>query len=155
MKLKCLLAMLLLTFLSCSNTPAVEDKIDSLPHSEPGKTLIVYFSWSGHTQTVANIIHELIGCDMVEIEPEEPYSDEYNEVVDRFKNERDNHILPALRTKVENMDDYDTLIIGSPIWGGLLPSPFIRAKNCVSANMRWFIIFSVLRVYTCLSVCAH
>ena len=36
MKLKCLLAMLLLTFLSCSNTPAVEDKIDSLPHSEPG-----------------------------------------------------------------------------------------------------------------------
>ena len=71
MKLKCLLAMLLLTFLSCSNTPAVEDKIDSLPHSEPGKTLIVYFSWSGHTQTVANIIHELIGCDMVEIEPEE------------------------------------------------------------------------------------
>lgn len=60
---------------------------------------------------------------MVEIEPEEPYSDEYNEVVDRFKNERDNHILPALRTKVENMDDYDTLIIGSPIWGGLLSSP--------------------------------
>ena len=59
----------------------------------------------------------------VEIEPEEPYSDEYNEVVDRFKNERDNHILPALRTKVENMDDYDTLIIGSPIWGGLLSSP--------------------------------
>ena len=59
MKLKCLLAMLLLTFLSCSNTPAVEDKIDSLPHSEPGKTLIVYFSWSGHTQTVANIIHLL------------------------------------------------------------------------------------------------
>ena len=58
---------------------------------------------------------------MVEIEPEEPYSDEYNEVVDRFKNERDNHILPALRTKVENMDD--TLIIGSPIWGGLLSSP--------------------------------
>ena len=38
-------------------------------------------------------------------------------MVDRFKNERDNHILPALRTKVENMDDYDTLIIGSPIWG--------------------------------------
>ena len=38
MKLKCLLAMLLLTFLSCSNTPAVEDKIDSLPHSEPGTT---------------------------------------------------------------------------------------------------------------------
>lgn len=40
MKLKCLLAMLLLTFLSCSNTPAVEDKIDSLPHSEPGKTFM-------------------------------------------------------------------------------------------------------------------
>lgn len=122
MKLKCLLAMLLLTFLSCSNTPAVEDKIDSLPHSEPGKTLIVYFSWSGHTQTVANIIHELIGCDMVEIEPEEPYSDEYNEVVDRFKMKRQSYSSSSAY-KVENMDDYDTLIIGSPIWGGLLSSP--------------------------------
>ena len=37
MKLKCLLAMLLLTFLSCSNTPAVEDKIDSLPTQSRGK----------------------------------------------------------------------------------------------------------------------
>ena len=81
MKLKCLLAMLLLTFLSCSNTPAVEDKIDSLPHSEPGKTLIVYFSWSGHTQTVANIIHELIGCDMVEIEPEKTMISIWNAIL--------------------------------------------------------------------------
>ena len=132
MKLKCLLAMLLLTFLSCSNTPAVEDKIDSLPHSEPGKTLIVYFSWSGHTQTVANIIHELIGCDMVEIEPEEPYSDEYNEVVDRFKNERDNHILPALRTKVENMDDYDIVFVGCPVWWHTAPMAiwsFLESKE--------------------------
>ena len=80
-------------------TPLFEGKEGLVPPPSPGKTLIVYFSWSGHTQTVANIIHELIGCDMVEIEPEEPYSDEYNEVVDRFKNERDNHILPALRTK--------------------------------------------------------
>ena len=39
MKLKCLLAMLLLTFLSCSNTPAVEDKIDSLPQLRAGENI--------------------------------------------------------------------------------------------------------------------
>lgn len=72
---------------------------------------------------MANIIHEITGSNIVEIEPEEPYPDVYNEVVARFQNERDNNILPSLRTQVENMNDYDTLIVGSPIWGGLLSPP--------------------------------
>lgn len=120
-KIKYLLAMLLLVFTSCSDGNANENV--SPPQNqttETGKTLIVYFSWSGNTRTVANIIHELTGCDMIEIEVEEPYSDVYNEVTARARQELDNNIFPTLRTQVENMDKYDILIVGTPIWSSAL-----------------------------------
>lgn len=123
-KIKYLLAMLLLVFTSCSDGNAGENVTTPQNQAtETGKALIVYFSWSGNTRTVANIIHELTGSDIVEIESEEPYPDGYDEVVARFQRERDNNILPALRTQVKNMDDYDTLIVGTPIWGELLSTP--------------------------------
>ncbi|MGN1263787.1 MAG: flavodoxin [Prevotella sp.] len=104
-------------------TPDSDGSETPEPNPAAGKSLIVYFSWSGHTRTVANIIHELTGCDMVEIEVEEPYSDVYNEVTARARQELDNDIRPALRTRVENMDEYDTLIVGTPIWSSRLAPP--------------------------------
>ncbi|WP_455672547.1 flavodoxin [Phocaeicola sp.] len=93
------------------------------PTIEAGKTLIVYFSWSGNTRAVANIIQDLTGCDIVEIEVEEPYSSVYNEVTARARQELDNDIRPALVTRIENIDEYDTLIVGTPIWSSRLAPP--------------------------------
>lgn len=107
-------------------SPGITDSGDSEtpdPNPAAGKSLIVYFSWSGHTRTVANIIHELTGSDMVEIEVEEPYSEVYSEVTARARQELDNDVRPALRTKVENMDEYETLIVGTPIWSSRLAPP--------------------------------
>lgn len=122
-RLKCLFAILLLLTVSCSKGAGIEDTPEPLPTPESGKTLIVYFSWSGNTRTVANIIHNLTDCDMVEIEVEEPYSDVYNEVTARARHELDNDIRPAIKTRIENMDEYDTLIVGTPIWGSHLAPP--------------------------------
>lgn len=121
--IKFLLPIFLAVLVSCTSGNAEEEIRNNDTTINTGRTLIVYFSWSGNTRTVANIIHEITGSNIVEIEPEEPYPDVYNEVVARFQNERDNNILPSLRTQVENIDDYDTLIVGSPIWGGLLSPP--------------------------------
>lgn len=121
--IKFLLPIFLAVLVSCTNGNAEEEIRNNDTSINTNRTLIVYFSWSGNTRTVANIIHEITGSNIVEIEPEEPYPDVYNEVVARFQNERDNNILPSLRTQVENIDDYDTLIVGSPIWGGLLSPP--------------------------------
>ena len=41
-------------------------------------SLVVYFSWSGHTENVANVIAEQTGADIFEIIPQTPYSDDYN-----------------------------------------------------------------------------
>lgn len=121
--MKSLFAMLFLIIVSCSNGAVIENTPELLPAPESGKTLIVYFSWGGNTRTVANIIHDLTGGDIVEIEVEEPYSDVYNEVTARARHELNNDIRPALRTEVKNMDEYDTLIIGTPIWSSRLAPP--------------------------------
>lgn len=114
--IKFLFTALLFSMVSCSSgTSAEEIPTPDRPATEPGKTLIVYFSWSGNTRAVANTIQDLTGCDMVEIEVEEPYSSVYNEVTARARQELDNDIRPALVTQVENMEEYDTLIVGTPI----------------------------------------
>lgn len=122
--IKVLFAALIFSTVSCSSgTSAEEIPTPDRPATEPGKTLIVYFSWSGNTRAVANTIQDLTGYDMVEIEVEEPYSSVYNEVTARARQELDNDIRPALVTQVENMEEYDTLIVGTPIWGSRLAPP--------------------------------
>lgn len=115
---------LLFCIVSCSSGTSTEEiPTPDRPTTEAGKTLIVYFSWSGNTRAVANTIQELTGCDIVEIEVEEPYSSVYNEVTARARQELDNDIRPTLVTQVKNIDEYDTLIVGTPIWSSRLAPP--------------------------------
>ena len=87
------------------------------------KTLIVYFSESGNTQGMANIIHELIGADIVEIEMQHPYSDNYSALLDEAERDLIANARPALRTHIDNMDEYTTVLLGYPNWYALLPMP--------------------------------
>ncbi len=89
---------------------------------EKGKVLLVYFSWGGNTRAVATQIQELAGCDIVEVEPEEAYPDTYETVRPIAYEELENGSRP-IKTKVNNMTDYDILIVGTPIWGGHLTPP--------------------------------
>jgi len=72
------------------------------------------------TRAVANHIHDIIGGDMVEVETVVPYPDTYEEVIRAAPDELANDFRPELKTKVNNMDEYDTLIVGTPIWGSHL-----------------------------------
>lgn len=95
-------------------------KPDEVITGDAGKTLIVYFSWGGNTRTVANHIHDLIDGDIWEVETVIPYPDTYEEVIQIAPGQLESDYRPELKTKVENMDEYDTLIVGTPIWGGHL-----------------------------------
>lgn len=112
--------MLLFAVASCSNDePATAEPGGNLS-GDVGKTLIVYFSWGGNTKTVANHIHDLIGGEIVEVETVIPYPDTYEEVTQIAPGELASDYRPELKTKVDNMDEYNTLIVGTPIWGGHL-----------------------------------
>lgn len=114
------LIMLLFAVASCSSDEPTTTEPGSNLSGDAGKTLIVYFSWGGNTKTVANHIHDLIGGDIVEVETVIPYPDTYEEVTQIAPGELASDYRPELKTKVDNMDEYDTLIVGTPIWGGHL-----------------------------------
>ena len=88
-----------------------------------GKTLIVYFSQSGNTETVANFIHDAIGGDIVKLETEQVYPSDYDELVDYAQEEQRENARPTLSTRIDNIDEYDTIFLGYPNWWGDMPMP--------------------------------
>lgn len=104
-----------------TNTSTIEDT--NTGAEEDGKILVVYFSQTGNTETVANFIHEAVGGDIVKLETEQTYTSDYNELLDVAQEERRNNARPALRTQINNIDEYDTIFLGYPIWWGDMPMP--------------------------------
>ena len=90
-----------------------------------GRALVVYFSATGNTEALAETIAETTGAELYEIVPEEPYTEEdlnYNNDDCRANREMDDeNARPAISGSVENMDDYDTIYLGYPIWWGDMP----------------------------------
>ena len=96
--------------------------IVSLPEQESDmktKTLVVYFSATGTTRSLAEYAAEILNADIYEIVPESPYTEAdlayyTNGRADREQN--DPSARPAIHGSVDNMDAYDTIILGYPIW---------------------------------------
>lgn len=97
------------------NKNIVDDnsKAQTIINSED-KALIAYFSETGNTEKLANLIHEQIGADMFKIEPVTPYPNG-EELFDYTKEEQDKDERPEIKETV-NIDDYDIIFIGYPIW---------------------------------------
>ena len=90
-----------------------------------GKALIVYYSQSGNTRRLAELIHESTGADLCEIEALEPYAAEGQAVIKRAKTEFKEGIHPAYKPVTVSISDYDTIFIGSPNWCGTIAFPLI------------------------------
>lgn len=87
---------------------------------EDPKILIAYFSYSGNTENAAEIIREKTGADLFEITMENPYNGNIYEV---SQYDLMNNIHPALSTHVENMAQYDVILLGYPTWWATMPMP--------------------------------
>ena len=89
------------------------------------KILVAYFSATGTTKGVAEHIANGLNADIYEIVPEEAYTDadlDYNDNNSRTTIEmNDPDARPAISGSVENMEQYDTVFIGYPIWWGEAP----------------------------------
>ena len=87
------------------------------------KILILYFSQSGNTQTVANFIHEIVGGDLVRLETVKTYSDNYNDLLDEAQEEKNSNARPELKTNLDNIEEYDIIFLGYPNWWADMPMP--------------------------------
>ena len=83
---------------------------------EGGGTLIAYFSWSGNTKQLAQIIQTETGGELFEIAPATPYTEDYNTLLDVAQQEQADNARPELASQVENWDSYDTVFVGYPDW---------------------------------------
>lgn len=121
--MKKLLAMLLVCTCLAGQTVCVGAEAET---AESGSnSLVVYFSATGNTKEVAETLAEMQGADIYEIVPEEPYTDEdldYN-VDDCRANleQNDEDARPEIAEDIENIEDYDVIYVGFPIWWGNMP----------------------------------
>ena len=88
------------------------------------KILVVYFSATGTTEPLAEYAAEILNADLYEIVPEVPYTEEdlayyTNGRADQEQNDPSSR--PALSGSVQNMEEYDMIVIGYPIWHGQAP----------------------------------
>ena len=84
------------------------------------KVLVVYFSETGNTQKLAQEIYEQVGGDFRRIEPVKAYPTG-QELFDYTKEERDNNERPKFKDLNINLDDYDYIFVGYPMWWYTLP----------------------------------
>ena len=96
------------------NTDASEETIAPEEALEGG-VLVAYFSWSGNTEQIAQLIAEKTGADLFEIAPVAPYTDDYNELLDIAQQEQADNARPELAAQVENWDSYDTVFVGTEL----------------------------------------
>lgn len=91
------------------------------PPAKGGKTLIAYFSWSGNTIAMANTIADKTGGELFEIVPVTPYPEEYTPCTEVALEERDSNARPAIKNLPASIEEYDTILIGYPIWWHTAP----------------------------------
>ena len=99
------------------------------------KTVIAYFSHAGqnyshgeirslpvgNTEVVAKKIHDLIDSDLFFIDTVQKYPDDHMKKIEIAKQEYNDNARPELTARVENMDEYDTVIVAFPNWWTTMP----------------------------------
>lgn len=115
-------------------TYSLDIQIPENPH-----ILIAYFSTSGNTENAARIIQQRTGADLVEIQMAHPYSGSLYEESQRdlYEGRR-----PELTTYVDNMDEYDVILLGYPTWWATMPMPVVSFLEDYDFSGKTIISFS-------------
>lgn len=79
------------------------------------KSLVVYFSWSGRTQSLAEMIAENSGAELFRLEPEEAYPSDYTSCTEVAKEELENGTHRKLKA-TPDLSLYDTVFVGTSVW---------------------------------------
>lgn len=80
------------------------------------KTLVVYYSYSGNTKQVVDMIKEKKNFDVLEIKPVNAYSDDYQKVVDAEEAKMDMNEIIEIKDVNVNLDEYEKVLLGTGVW---------------------------------------
>lgn len=114
-----------MTFTMCASGGKNADTAQQKENKREMKTLIAYFSATGTTRKQAERMARLSGADLFEIKPETPYTDadlDWRDSASRSSVEmHDPKSRPAFVKSLDNLDKYDTVYIGYPVWWYVAP----------------------------------
>lgn len=96
---------------SCSPTP------------EEQKVLVIYYSQTSNTETVAEAIASRLGADVEEIMAVDPYDGDFQATIERCMKEREQGITPEIQPVTNDLSKYDVIFLGYPIWFGTYAPP--------------------------------
>ncbi|WP_287478380.1 flavodoxin [Anaerostipes sp.] len=99
------------------------------------KTMIVYYSrtgenyWNGsiknlekgNTETIAEMVADMTGGDLFEVETVKTYPEDYYQCIDEAKAELQRGDRPEVKAYADDLEDYDTIYVGYPNWWGTMP----------------------------------
>lgn len=115
-----------------TESSGIAQEPDDMPEKTESRILVTYFSRTGenysvgyiekgNTHIIADMIAEQTGGDTFEISTVTPYPDDYDECTDIAQQERNENARPELAESLDNLDDYDVIFIGYPIWWSDMP----------------------------------
>ena len=103
--------------------------------TEPSKILIIYFSRTGNTEKFVNYINEISeNISKFKIEPASPYPEDYNTVLNIAQEEQKSNARPEIKNALNNVNDYDIILLGYPIWYSHLPNIVINQLEKLDLN---------------------
>lgn len=106
-----------LTLAACGKQQSVKEEPKGL------KVLVLYYSQTNHTKTVAEEIQKQLGADIEAITAIKPYNGSFEETVNRCKKEMETGEIPEINPITSNIKDYDVIFIGFPVWCGTYAQP--------------------------------
>ena len=87
-----------------------------------GRVLVIYYSWTGHTQDIAEQIAALTKGDTYRIQTQEEFKSS-PAFYARIKKELSNKIYPALAGNLPDVSNYDVIFVGAPVWWYTMATP--------------------------------
>jgi flavodoxin len=103
--------------------------------------LIIYYSLTGNTKSIAEKIREKNGGDVFEIGTVRAYPPEYSALTEEAKRELQTGDLPALKKSPPDMSSYDLILVGSPVWWYTVSTPvmsFLRQADFAGKKVSAF-----------------
>ena len=96
------------------------------------RRIVVFYTYTGHTKYIAEMIKEKLNCDILEIKPVRPYSKDYDLVVEKYQNNESVKETPEIEKLSVDLSKYDEIIVGSPVWWYTITPPirtFLKENN--------------------------
>lgn len=116
-------------------------KTEASAATEPQRVLIAYYSWGGTTRHAAEAIQRCTGGTLLEIKPVTPYPTDYDECVQKAKEDIKSGVRPELIPANTDVALYDVIFIGSPNWWSTIAPPvstFLSQNNLSGKKVAFF-----------------